>query len=294
MKRKLLFSLLLLAGMTLSAGAEGAKKINIEYNNGLETLTIDRSKIKKITFTEEDEKTDELTFTIGDVSFTMVKVEAGTFTMGATKEMTSPYSDEKPTHQVTLTTDYYIGKTEVTQALWTALMESNPSEFQGDKLPVENVSYGDITDTDGFLDKLNAKTGKTFRLPTEAEWEFAARGGNKSKGFQYSGSNTLSDVAWYQDNSENKTHEVATKQANELGIYDMSGNVWEWCADLNGSYSSEDQTDPTGPESGTNYYINRGGCWRVNARNCRSSRRQNNARSDRNDRLGLRLALTAK
>ncbi|MBQ8608093.1 MAG: SUMF1/EgtB/PvdO family nonheme iron enzyme, partial [Bacteroidaceae bacterium] len=180
------------------------------------------------------------TFTVNGVSFTMVRVEGGTFRMGATSEQVNPYNDEKPVHSVTLSS-YSIGQTEVTQALWKAVMGSNPSRFRGDNLPVERVSWNDCRT---FIRKLNALTGRTFRLPTEAEWEFAARGGNQSQGYQYSGSNNLGSVAWYDSNSGDKTHPVATKSANELGLYDMSGNVWEWCQDWYGSYSSSSQTNP--------------------------------------------------
>lgn len=192
--------------------------------------------------------------TIGD--FDMVYVEGGTFTMGATSEQGSDaYSDESPAHSVTVS-DFYIGKYEVTQAQWRAVMGSNPSKFKGDNLPVEQVSWNDIQK---FITKLNTMTGKTFRLPTEAEWEYAARGGNKSKGYKYSGSNTLDNVGWYY-NSGGKTHPVGQKQPNELGLYDMSGNVWEWCQDWYGSYSSSSQTNPTGPSSGS-YRVLRGGDW---------------------------------
>ena len=191
---------------------------------------------------------------IGD--FDMVYVEGGTFTMGATSEQGSDaYSDESPAHSVTVS-DFYIGKYEVTQAQWRAVMGSNPSKFKGDNLPVEQVSWNDIQK---FITKLNTMTGKTFRLPTEAEWEYAARGGNQSKGYKYSGSNTLDNVAWYY-NSGGKTHPVGQKQPNELGLYDMSGNVWEWCQDWYGSYSSSSQTNPTGPSSGS-YRVLRGGDW---------------------------------
>ena len=222
------------------------------------------------------------------ISIDMVRVEAGTFTMGATPEMKDPWDDEKPTHQVTLTNDYYIGKYEVTQALWKAVMGKNPSKFKGDNLPVEQVNWKDCQE---FLSKLNNTTGKKFRLPTEAEWEYAARGGKKSRGYQYSGSNNISDVAWYEDNSGSKTHTVGSKQANELGIYDMSGNVWEWCHDWKGSYSSSSQVNPTGANSGS-YRVGRGGSWRHAARGCRSSYRNNSTPDNRNDSLGLRLILS--
>ena len=227
------------------------------------------------------------TFTVNGVSFTMVFVEGGTFTMGATSEQGDDADyDEKPTHSVTLS-DYYIGETEVTQALWKAVMGSNPSYFEGDNLPVEQVSYNDVKE---FITKLNQKTGKTFRLPTEAEWEYAARGGKKSKGYKYSGSNNIDDVAWYYENSNNKTHPVKTKRPNELGIYDMSGNVWEWCSDNYGAYSSSSQTNPTGPSSGS-YRVYRGGSWYFNARGCRVSHRSGFNPSSRFNSLGFRLAL---
>ena len=225
-------------------------------------------------------------FTVNGVSFEMVRVEGGTFTMGATAEQGSDASeDEKPTHQVTLPS-YYIGKTEVTQALWQAVMGSNPSDFKGSNLPVENVSWEDCQT---FIRKLNALTDKNFRLPTEAEWEFAARGGNFSRGYKYSGSNTLSHVAWYADNSADKPHPVATKAPNELGIYDMSGNVYEWCIDWYGDYSSSVQCNPTGPDSGSDR-VHRGGSWFSLPRNCCVSFRFSNTPSDGSDCIGLRLA----
>ena len=222
------------------------------------------------------------------VSIDMVKVEAGTFMMGATSEMKDPYSDEKPVHQVTLTNDYYMGKYEVTQALWQAVMGSNPSNFKGDNLPVETVNWNDCQE---FISKLNSLTGRKFRLPTEAEWEYAARGGKKSRGYQYSGSRKISDVAWYEGNSRSKTHPVGRKQANELGIYDMSGNVWEWCSDWYGSYSSSSQTNPTGADSGAGR-VCRGGGWCDDAVCCRLSYRYGHTPDSRRTYLGLRLALS--
>ena len=222
------------------------------------------------------------------INIEMVKVEAGSFNMGATSEMENPYEDEKPVHRVTLTNNYYIGKYEVTQALWQAVMGSNPSCFKGYDLPVETVSWNDCQD---FISKLNAMTGKRFRLPSEAEWEYAARGGNKSRGYQYSGSNTIGDVAWYVGNSSSMTHAVGTKQPNELGLYDMTGNVYEMCQDRSGSYSSSPQTNPTGAVSGP-YRVYRGGSCCFSARKCRTSCRENNAPDDCDDCLGLRLVLS--
>ena len=224
---------------------------------------------------------------VGNVSYRMIYVSGGTFTMGATSEMTEPWDDEKPTHQVTLSS-YYIGETEVTQALWKAVMGSNPSHFKGDNLPVEKVSWNDCQT---FISKLNALTGKRFRLPTEAEWEFAARGGNQSRHTQYSGSSRIDDVAWYDGNSGSKTHPVKTKQPNELGIYDMTGNVYEWCQDWFGNYSSYAQTNPTGAGSGSRR-VNRGGCWDGPPRYCRSSHRGNRTPGNSGYNLGLRLVLS--
>ena len=227
------------------------------------------------------------TFTANGVSFKMIRVDGGTFTMGATSEQGSgAFDNEKPAHRVTLSS-YYIGETEVTQALWQAVMGSNPSNFKGDYRPVEQVSWDDCQT---FISKLNSLTGKTFRLPTEAEWEYAARGGNKSQGYKYSGSNTLGNVAWYFDNSVDKTHPVKTKSPNELGIYDMSGNVWEWCQDWYDSYSSSPQTNPTGPTSGS-YGVYRGGSWYSSARLCRVSGRGSITPGRQRNFLGMRLVL---
>ena len=245
----------------------------------------------------------------------MVYVEGGTFLMGAQTSSSSSAnydsdadSNESPVHSVTLSS-YYIGKYEVTQQLWEYVMnytgaaadgtilsavasapwlgDSNSSLTFGigDYYPAYNVSYEDIVNH--FIPRLNKITGKTFRLPTEAEWEYAARGGNKSKGCKYSGSNTIGDVAWYDDNSSS-THQVGSKQANELGIYDMSGNVCEWCSDWYGSYSSTSQTDPIGPTSGS-YRVLRGSSWRNVAQNCRVSFRSFNTPSYRHNRYGFRL-----
>ncbi len=229
-------------------------------------------------------------FTIKGVAFKMIRVEGGTFMMGANEGDSEAYDWEKPTHPVTLSS-YSIGETAVTQALWKAVMGNNPSPsfFKGADRPVVNVSWDDCQE---FIRKLNEKTKWHFRLPTEAEWEFAARGGNKEKNnnYKYAGSNTIGDVAWYNGNSKNETHRVAQKQPNELGLYDMSGNVWEWCQDRYGKYSNNSQTNPTGPESG-DCRVGRGGSWFNNARNCRTSFRDNLTPLRRDDDLGLRLTL---
>ena len=221
------------------------------------------------------------------ISIEMVKVEAGSFNMGATPEMENPHEDEKPVHRVTLTNNYYVGKYEVTQALWKIVMGSNPSNSKGDNLPVEKVSWNDCQK---FISKLNKLTGKSFRLPTEAEWEYAARGGNKSRGYQYSGSNTIGDVAWYDGNSGSKTHAVGTKQPNELGAFDMTGNVWEWCQDWFNRYSSSPQTNPIGAVSGSCRVYRGGSC--CYSGYCRCSCRFDGTPDFRNGDLGLRLVLS--
>lgn len=231
---------------------------------------------------------DVITIPVKDgVSIEMVKVEAGTFMMGETKEMENPDEDDEPVHQVTLTNDYYIGKYEVTQTLWQVVMGSNPSEIKGNNLPVETVSWDDCQE---FISKLNRMTGRKFRLPTEAEWEYAARGGKKSRGYLYSGSSNIDDVAWY-GNNDDKTHQVGMKQANELGIYDMTGNVWEWCQDLYEEYSGLSQTNPTGAAIG-DVFISRGGCSGIDAMSCRPIVRNCYTSDVRLGALGLRLALS--
>ena len=256
------------------------------------------------------------TFSVKGVTFKMKFVKGGSFTMGATKEQGAAAEEkEKPAHKVSVN-DYYIGQTEVTQALWMAVMGSNPSEFRAYDHPVENVSWDDCQ---MFIAKLNEITGARFRLPTEAEWEFAARGGNKSQKFKYSGSNRHLDVAWSADAIEailpkevpyttnvfnpeqnmptsedetNATQIVGIKAPNELGIYDMSGNVWEWCADRFDEqyYKNSPSNNPQGPDSGANR-VHRGGSWRSGEWYCRVSNRNADVPGYSYSTLGFRLAL---
>jgi formylglycine-generating enzyme required for sulfatase activity len=262
------------------------------YSEFMNTVTVREGQTENIMARLENGRqitfSDNLSFTVAGVTFEMIPVERGTFIMGGTSEQGSDTAtNEKPVHRVTLSS-YYIGKTEVTQALWQAVMGTNPSRFKGDNLPVERVNWKDCQE---FIRKLNSKTGKSFCLPTEAEWEYAARGGSKSRNNKYSGSSNLGDVAWYREDSDEQTHPVGMKRPNELGIYDMSGNVWEWCSDWYSSYDSASQTNPVGPNSGTSRVI-RGGGWGNNASYCRVSYRYISRPSDCGNLLGLRLALS--
>lgn len=238
---------------------------------------------------KESETANSISIPVKDgINIEMIKVEAGTFMMGATKEVKEPYKIELPAHEVLLTEDYYIGKYEVTQALWNAVMDSKYSTNDGDLLPKNYVSWNDCQE---FIEKLNKITGLKFRLPTEAEWEYAARGGKKSKRYLYSGSNNVLDVAWYDGNSSNKRHPVGTKQANELGIFDMGGNVSEWCQDLWGQYQNDSQINPLGSSAGTKHVL-RGGNYFFDIRICYLSYRMF-AESNYKDAFnGFRLALS--
>jgi formylglycine-generating enzyme required for sulfatase activity len=226
-------------------------------------------------------------YTVNGVTFVMVSVDGGTFTMGVNAGDPNANDDEIPNHQVTLS-DFAIGQTEVTQELWLAVMGFNYSGHGGNlQYPAEYMTW-ELCQV--FISKLNEMTGKSFRLPTEAEWEFAARGGNMSQGYLYSGSNNLDDVAWYEGNSGGVTHAVGTKAPNELGLYDMSGNVWEWCSDWYAVYSAEAQTNPAGPESGAEKVM-RGGSWCGSPKKCRVSKRFKAPTLFGDDDIGLRLAL---
>ena len=221
----------------------------------------------------------------------MVYVEGGTFTMGATSEQGIYVDDDEiPTHQVLLSS-FYICKYEVTQEEWLVIMGYDVSNHKGNNYPVENVSWNDCNE---FISKLNQLTGKSFRLPTEAEWEFAARGGNKSKGYKYSGGNNIDDVAWYSGNSSGETHVIGAKAPNELGLYDMSGNVWEWCEDKKGKYQSTNQVNPISLD-GMHRVYRGGGSWFSiffsSESNCRISYRDSDWPQHRSSFIGLRLAL---
>ena len=216
-------------------------------------------------------------------------VKGGSFTMGCLPDRDGECGSDETTHQVSLS-DYYIGETEVTQAQWRAVTGTNPSGFSGcDQCPVETVSWEDIQ---GFLTRLNSSSaGVRYRLPTEAEWEYAARGGVQSQKYQYSGSNDLTAVAWYNRNSKRKTHPVKAKVANELGLYDMSGNVWELCQDWYGTYPDSRQTNPTGPATGS-VRVLRGGSWYLDPTFCRVADRRGYTPGYRDDDIGFRLART--
>ncbi len=234
-----------------------------------------------------------LTPVLESLESNMVYVSPGKFKMGCTDEqLGSCENDESPVHEVTLS-GYFMGKYEVTQEEWRAVMGSDPEQlsFKGcNRCPVESVSWNEVQ---VFLRKLNAMTGKDYRLPTEAEWEYAARGGSKSYGSQYSGSINIGEVAWYNGNSGSKTHPVGQKLANELGLYDMSGNVWEWCWDWKDAYSGSSQLNPQGPYTGS-YRVRRGGSWLNYADGCRVSQRGNEDPSRRYNHFGFRLARSSK
>lgn len=250
----------------------------------LEKAVIEQAAVKT---SESTSNTAIPTITVGNVSFNMIRIDGGTFMMGATNEQQNPNPNEEPVHQVTLSS-FYMGETEVTQALWETVMGKNPSNFKGAERPVEMVSWKECQ---SFIKKLNKKTGLSFRLPTEAEWEYAARGAGKSKGYQYSGSDYIDIVAWYDRNSDGRTHDVKTKQANELGLYDMSGNVGEWCQDWKDDYPTAAQNDPMGPSSGS-LRIVRGGDWRDFDSMCRVAFRNFYFKPDeKSNIIGLRLVL---
>ena len=273
----------------------GASNPNADVNDDNEINIADINAVIDIILSGAPAPLSIETITVNGVSFKMVQVEGGTYTMGARDDDTEAFNSEKPAHKVTLSS-FYIGETEVTQALWVAVMGdngSNPSHFTGDlNRPVDQVSWNQCQD---FITKLNQMTGKQFRLPTEAEWEYAARGGKMSKGYKYAGSNDINEVAWwgYEKGGTCVTYgtcPVASFKPNELGLYDMTGNVFEWCQDWLGAYSSEPQINPTGPETGTDRIV-RGGCWDFGAKFCRLSYRRSYVPNGNYVCNGLRLAM---
>lgn len=228
-------------------------------------------------------------FDVKGASFNMIRVEGGLFVMGASLGDKKAADNEKPSHSVTLS-DYWIGETQVTQELWLAVMGYNPSHFKLDfKRPVECVSWYDCKK---FIDTLNEITGEAFCMPTEAQWEFAARGGNLSRGYIFAGSNQIKEVAWYAGDQKFGTHRVGLLSPNELGIHDMSGNVFEWCKDWYSNYTEDEKIDPNGPSNGTVRVI-RGGCWCYDLDGCRVSFRARHSLNDKRHYIGLRLALVA-
>ena len=234
-------------------------------------------------------KMDTIGGKISSGEIEMVYVEGGTFIMGCTSEQSDCDNDEKPQHQVTLNS-FYIGKYEMTQEQWKEVMGHNPSWFKNcESCPVESVTWNEIQK---FIQKLNAKTGKNYRLPSEAEWEYAARGGKHSQGYKYSGSSRIDIIAWYDENSSSKTHSVGQKSPNELGIFDMTGNVWELCSDIYGPYSSDPLINPQGSMKGSKH-VYRGGSWYNLESQCHiSNRSDGNTFYYLNSDHGFRLALS--
>lgn len=276
MYRKKVFVALLFAGLMMtSVVAQEYNKIRTpKPTNSRPTASVSQQ--------------DVITINVGEVSFDMIRVAPGSFVMGCTDEQGNDcYGDETPYHRVIISKDYYIGKFEVTQELFEAVMGYNPSNWKAFDRPVENVSWNDAQE---FCTKLSRMTGRHFTLPTEAEWEYAARGGHKATTTKYSGSFNVSDVAWYDGNSDERTHPVGRLSPNELGIYDMSGNVYEWCLDFYGEYSSVAQRDPQGLSSGTQR-VYKGGSWHFTYRGCRVAYRNGGDPGSRDSQGGFRIVL---
>ncbi len=292
--KKILFLVFVL--VCVNVGAQ-VNSCDVNYDNKVNTADVVAvyTNIIDGTVPEKPEMTSKSFEISGSLlNLVMMPVEGGTFMMGGTGEQVNPDTDETP-HLVTLS-DYYIEISEMPQVIWKAVMGSNPSEHVGVVYPVENVSWNDCQT---FINKLNLMladqlNGMKFRLPTEAEWEFAARGGNKSMHYQYSGGNDIDKVAWDRDNSDGYTHAIMNKTSNELGLYDMSGNVCEWCQDIYGSYDSKPQVNPTGATSGFNRVVRGGswGNWDSYAKDCRTANRNNYAPTNKFNNFGFRLVLS--
>lgn len=260
--------------------AESSVDIKLRENS-----IIDETMVKSCDIIRLPERID---ITTKNITFSLVKVVGGSYLMGATSEQSKARVDESPVHKVTLS-DYYIGETEVTNALWAAIMGSNPSNssFNEPDMPVNNVSWHDCQK---FINRLSSLTGLSFFLPTEAQWEFAARGGNKSRQYIYAGGNNPKDVSWYKKNSGDKIKRVKGKSPNELGLYDMSGNVWEWCSDWYAPYKNDTELDPIGPTSGSKR-VNRGGAGGEHDRLIRVSCRDSDSPDRKSNALGMRLVM---
>lgn len=272
-----LIDYLLVGGNEKQYDVNGDGKVSVE----------DVTELIDLLLVNDDSQDDDGNFIVNGVYFKMVEVEGGTFVMGAKNTEPSSFTFEKPTHDVTLST-FRIGETEVTQELYSAIMGKNPSYNKSDSQnPVESVSWDDCQE---FIEKLNGITGKNFRLPTEAEWEYAAIGGKYTHYYIFSGSNTAKNVAWYITNSNGSSQPVKQLAPNELGLYDMSGNVFEWVNDWYGPYTAEPQTNPQGPETGS-YKVYRSGCWNDGAGNSRCHFRYMRETGYKTIYQGFRIAL---
>ena len=269
--------------MTWECAEDGILDANVVFKIGIKQTEIQTTQTE--TETKPVVPSEIKTKQTDSAEIEMILVKGGIFRMGCEDNGCDP--NEKPVHNISLN-DFFIGKYEVTQAQWKAIMNNNPSTFRGDDLPVDNVSWYDIQ---VFIRSLNAKTGKKYRLPTEAEWEYAAKGGRQSKGYTYSGSNSIDVVSWYIVNSGGITHLVDDKQPNELGIYGMSGNVREWCYDWYGRYNQANQANPVGSLSGSERVL-RGGWFSANEQYCRNTARNFAAPQSKYSDLGFRLALS--
>ena len=280
MKEKLIFMVaLLLTAIYVFALVVLLRRSSREHS------IFDRERLAK-----KQNEPQQKVFTIhGDIRFTMVRIDGGTYNMGYEKHRGTHFAHQiSPSHKVKLST-FRIGQTEVTQELWSSVMLNNPSKERGAQLPVTGVSWDECQD---FIDRLNMLTGEQFRLPTEAEWEYAARGGAQSRGYRYAGSDSAGMVAWHNHNSLQKPHPVARLLPNELGLYDMSGNVFEWCHDWYAMdyYSEGDSLNPQGPESGI-MKVMRGGCYSSDAEFCNTRERFSRYPSLNQANVGFRLAL---
>jgi formylglycine-generating enzyme required for sulfatase activity len=243
-------------------------------------------------FTQGVAQAAEKTYT-NSIGIEFVLIPAGSFPMGAEKNFEGALEHEKPQHRVSISKPFYLGKYEVTQAQWTAVMNSNPSTFEGQSNPVVNVSWDEAQE---FVKRLNQKEGTSrYRLPTEAEWEYAARAGTSSIWFFGDDAGALSSYAWFDGNSGETTHPVGQKQPNPWGLYDMHGNVWEWVQDWYGEryYSSSMSTDPKGPSTGSSR-VRRGGSWGRSAKYCRSAYRSSYSPDFHSDGVGFRLVLSTE